>query len=334
MNEFQQIMADLKNRRFKPIYFLMGEETYYIDTITNYIVDNVLTEEEKGFNQTIYYGKDLDAKTVVMAARRYPMMSKYQVVVVKEAQELEEIEDLQHYASVPLDSTILVINYKYKSLDKRKKLGAILKKSNAIFEFNKLYDNQVGAWLTQYLKEQGLTIDVKAGALMTDFLGTDLSKIVKEIEKLKVAVGPGLKHITPDHIEKNIGMSKDYNSFELQKALVTKDVFKANQIIKVFGKDPKSHPIQAVISVLFNYFSKLMVYYYLPDKGKDSVARELSIRPFFVQDYSMGARNYPAKKVVHIISVLREYDMKSKGFGNVSAGNGDLLKEMVFKILH
>ncbi|SMO59742.1 DNA polymerase III, delta subunit [Saccharicrinis carchari] len=334
MTEFKQIMTDLKNRRFKPIYFLMGEETYYIDAITNYIVDNVLTEEEKGFNQTVYYGKDVDAATVVMASRRYPMMSKYQVVVVKEAQDIENIDELQHYASAPLNSTILVVNYKYKTLDRRKKLGSILKKNNAIFEFKKLYDNQVGAWLTQYLKDQGLTIDVKAGALMTDYLGTNLSKMVKEIDKLKVAVGPGLKHITPDHIEKNIGMSKDYNSFELQKALITKDVLKANRIIKVFGKDPKSHPIQAVISVLFNYFSKLMVYYYLPDKAKGNVARELGIREFFVQDYSMGARNYPARKVVSIISVLREYDMKSKGFGNVSANNGELLKEMVFKILH
>ena len=322
-------MADLKNRQFKPIYFLMGEETYYIDVITNYILDNVLTEEEKGFNQTVYYGKDVEAATVVMAARRYPMMSQYQVVVVKEAQYLDKIEELQHYASTPLSSTILVVNYKYKTLDKRKKLGAILKKCNGIFEFKKLYDNQVSAWITGYLKQQGLSIDMKASALLADSLGTDLSKIVKELDKLKVAVGSGLKQITPEHIEKNIGLSKDYNSFELQKALINKDVLKANKIIKVFSKNLKDHPIQATISVLFNYFSKLMVYYYLADKGKANVAKELAINPYFVQDYALGARNYSGRKVVQIISLLREYDMKSKGFGNVSAGVGDLYKEMI-----
>ncbi|MGQ1786591.1 MULTISPECIES: DNA polymerase III subunit delta [unclassified Saccharicrinis] len=334
MNEFQQIMADLKNRRFKPIYFMMGEEAYYMDVITNYIVDNVLTEEEKGFNQTIFYGKDTDAASVVMAARRYPMMSQHQVVVVKEAQYLDKIEELQHYVTAPLSSTILVVNYKYKTLDKRKKLATILKKSNAIFEFKKLYDNQVSAWITGYLKEEGLSIAMKASALLADSLGTDLSKIVKELDKLKVAIGPGVTQITPEHIEKNIGLSKDYNSFELQKALVGKDILKANKIIKIFAKNPKDHPIQATISVLFNYFSKLMVYYYLPDKSKANVAKELSINPYFVQDYTLGARNYSGRKVVSIISTLREFDMKSKGFGNVSADMGDLYKEMIFKIMH
>lgn len=334
MNEFQQIMASLKNRQFKPIYFLMGEEPYYIDEITNYIIDNVLTEEEKGFNQTIYYGKDVDAATVTMAARRYPMMSKYQVVVVKEAQYMDKIEELQHYASAPLASTILVINYKYKTLDRRLKLGSLLKKSNSIYEFKKLYDNQVSAWITGYLKAKNMTIDLKASMLLAESLGTDLSKIVKELDKLQIAIGMDVKQITADHIEKNIGLSKDYNSFELQKAIINKDILKANRIIKVFAKNPKDHPIQATITILFNYFSKLMIYYYLPDKGKANVAKELAINPFFVQDYTLGARNYPARKVMSVISILRDYDMKSKGFGNVSAGVGDLLKEMIFKIMH
>ncbi len=334
MTEFQQIMTGLKNRQFKPIYFLMGEETYYIDEITNYIIDNVLTEEEKGFNQTIYYGKDVDAATVVMAARRYPMMSQHQVVVVKEAQYLDKIEELQHYAAAPLSSTILVINYKYKTIDKRKKLGTILKKSNCIFEFKKLYDNQISAWITGYLKEKGMTIDMKASILLAESLGTDLSKIVKELDKLQVAIGKEVTQITSEHIEKNIGLSKDYNSFELQKAIINKDVLKANKIIKVFAKNPKEHPIQATITVLFNYFSKLMVYYYLADKGKANVAKELGVNPYFVQDYTLGARNYSARKVVSVISILRDYDMKSKGFNNVSADMGDLLKEMIFKIVH
>jgi DNA polymerase-3 subunit delta len=334
MNEFQQIMAGLKNRQFKPIYFLMGEEPYYIDEITNYIIDNVLTEEEKGFNQTIYYGKDVDAATVIMAARRYPMMSKYQVVVVKEAQYMDKIEELQHYASAPLASTILVVNYKYKTLDRRLKLGSLLKKSNSIFEFKKLYDNQISAWIAGYLKGKSMTIDLKASILLAESLGTDLSKIVKELDKLQIAIGMDVKQITADHIEKNIGLSKDYNSFELQKAIINKDILKANRIIKVFAKNPKDHPIQATITILFNYFSKLMIYYYLPDKGKANVAKELAINPFFVQDYTLGARNYPARKVMSVISILRDYDMKSKGFGNVSAGVGDLLKEMIFKIMH
>ncbi len=334
MNEFQQIMADLKNRHFKPIYFLQGEESYYIDEITNYIVDNVLTEEEKGFNQTIFYGKDVEASTVVMAARRYPMMAQYQVVIVKEAQSLDKIEDLQHYAAAPLSSTILVVNYKYKTLDNRKKLATILKKSNCIFEFKRLYDNQVSAWITSYLNGKGLSIEMKGSVLLADALGTDLSKIVKELDKLQVAIGDDVKQITVEHIEKNIGVSKDYNPFELQKALIAKDVLKANKIIKVFAMNPKDHPIQAVITILFNYFSKLMVYYYLQDKGKANVAKSLGINPYFVQDYVTGARNYSARKVVSVISILRDYDMKSKGFGNVSADTGDLLKEMLFKIMH
>jgi len=334
MNDFRKIMGDLKNRQFKPIYFLMGEEVYYIDEITNYILDNVLTEEEKGFNQTVFYGKDVDAATVVMAARRYPMMSKYQIVVVKEAQFLDKIEDLQHYVASPLESTILVISYKYKTLDKRKKLGALLKKSNSMFEFKKLYDNQVSAWIISYLSAEGMSIDLKASVLLAESLGADLSKIVKEIDKLKVAIGAGVKQITAEHIEKNIGLSKDYNSFELQKAIVGKNILKANKIIKVFAKNPKDHSIQATISILFNYFSKLMVYYYLVDKGKANVAKELGINPFFVQDYILGAKNYSGRKVVAIISILREYDMKSKGFGNVSADSGDLFKEMIFKIMH
>jgi DNA polymerase-3 subunit delta len=262
------------------------------------------------------------------------MMAQHQVVVVKEAQYLDKIDELQHYAASPLQSTILVINYKYKTLDKRKKLGTILKKSNSIFEFKKLYDNQVSSWITNYLKGEGISIDMKASMLLSESLGTDLSKIVKELDKLKVALGADVKQITADHVEKNIGLSKDYNSFELQKAVIQKDILKANKIIKVFAKNPKDHPIQATISVLFNYFSKLMVYYYLADKGKANVAKELSINPFFVQDYALGARNYSARKVVAIISILREYDMKSKGFNNISAGTGDLLKEMLFKIMH
>ncbi len=334
MNEFQQIMAELKNRQFKPVYFLQGEEAYYIDEITNYIINNALTEEEKGFNQTIFYGKDVDAATVVMAARRYPMMAPHQLIVVKEAQYLDKIEELQHYIAAPLSSTILVINYKYKTLDKRKKLGSLLKKANVLFEFKRLYDNQVSAWITNYLKEKGLSIDMKASALLADSLGTDLSKIVKELDKLQVAIGAGVKKITADHIEKNIGLSKDYNGFELQKALISKDILKANKIIKVFARNPKDHPIQATITILFNFFSKLMVYYYLPDKSKGNVAKELGINPYFVQDYVLGARNYSARKVVAVISILRDYDMKSKGFGNISADTGDLLKEMLFKIMH
>ncbi|NPA36045.1 MAG: DNA polymerase III subunit delta [Chlorobi bacterium] len=331
---FEQIIQQLKKKEYSPIYFLMGDEPFYIDTITNYIADNVLKEEEKAFNQTIIYGKDTDATNIVLAARRYPMMAPYQVVIVKEAQNIKDIEKLAVYAENPLTTTILVVNYKYKTIDKRKKLYKAISKQGVLFESKKLYDNQVGSWLTSYLKSKGLSIDITASQILIEYLGNDLSKIAHEIEKLQIALGNKTKTITASDIEKNIGISKEFNNFELNKAVLQKNVVKANRIIRSFAKNPKSYPIQVTIATLFGYFQKLIAYHYLKDKSKMAVASALKINPYFVSDYTTGAQKYSARKVVQIISLLREYDMKSKGYNYAATNDGELLKELIFKIMH
>jgi DNA polymerase-3 subunit delta len=331
---FDQILVSLKNKDYKPIYFLMGEESWFIDQITDYIAQNVLTEAEKSFNQTIMYGKDVNASAIIMAARRYPMMAQHQVVIVKEAQNIADIDKLEVYAQNPLKSTILVINYRYKTLDKRKKLTKLIESGGVLFEAKKLYDNQIPSWITNYLKEKGKTIDPKASVVMAESVGADLSKLVHEIDKLIVATGPSVTHLLPEHVEKNIGISKDFNNFELQKAIAAKNTFKVNQIIFAFGKNPKDNPIQVTISTLFGFFVKLLMYHYLPDKSKGSVASALKINPFFVDDYVAAARNYSGAKVVKAISTLRDYDMKSKGFATANTDNAELLKELVFKLMN
>jgi DNA polymerase-3 subunit delta len=331
---FDQIIQHLKKKEYAPVYFLMGDEPYHIDAITDYIADNVLKEEEKAFNQTIIYGKDTDTSSIVIAARRYPMMAPYQVVIVKEAQTLKDIEKLAVYTDNPLSSTILVINYKYKTIDKRKKLYKSLSKNGVIFESKKLYDNQVGTWLTDYLRTKGMSIDVAAERILIEYLGNDLSKIAHEIDKLQIALGNNAKTITSADIEKNIGISKEFNNFELNKAVLQKNTVKANRIIRSFAKNPRNNPIQVTIATLFGYFQKLIIYHYLKDKSKQAVASALKIHPFFVSDYTTGAQKYSARKVVQVISLLREYDMRSKGYNTNVTDSGELLKELIFKIMH
>ncbi len=330
---FEQIMTDLKNKIYKPIYFLMGEESFYIDKITDYIENNVLADAEKAFNQTIVYGRDTDALAIDNISKRYPMMASHQVVIVKEAQNLKDIDKLQYYASRPLESTILVINYKYKTLDKRKKVYKEIQSNGIVFESKKLYENQVPDWINKYLKIQGYTIDPVASTLLTEFLGTNLSKVSNELDKLIISMPKGSK-ISPKDIEENIGISKDYNNFELQNALVKKDVVKANQIINYFDKNQRENPIILTISSLFTFFKRLLIYHFLKDKNPRSVASSLGINPYFVKDYQLAAKRYNPKKTVAVISWLRDYDMKSKGYNNASAGPGDLLKELIFKIIH
>jgi DNA polymerase III subunit delta len=331
---YQQLMSDLKNKIYHPVYFLTGEEPYYIDKITEYISQNVLDEAEKAFNQSILYGKDSDAVAVTNTAKRFPMMSNYQVVIVKEAQELKSFDDLVHYIGQPLKSTILVINYKYKSLDKRKKLFKVIQENAVVFESKKLYDDKIPEWISSALKKDGYSIDNKAAILLTEFLGNDLSKIENELEKLVLTIPEGLKTITPEQIERNIGISKDFNNFELQKALVARDVLKANRIINYFAGNQRNVHITQTITNLYFFFSKVLLYHFLPDKSRNKVAAALKINPFFVTDYEKAARSFKARKVVEIISLLREYDAKSKGYGNPSTDAGDLLKELIFKILH
>jgi len=332
---FEQIMTELKKRQYRPVYFLMGEETYFIDVIADYITENALQEQEKAFNQVVMYGRDTSVYTVLDAAQRFPMMSQRQVVMVKEAQNLKDIDKLQFYMEKPLQSTILVVSYKDK-LDKRSKLYKILDKSKdiAILESKKLYDNQVPAWITGYLTERGYNIAPAAAELLKDYLGADLSKVANELNKLMITLPVNEKKITPEHIEKNIGISKDYNVFELQKALGEKDVLKANRIINYFASNPKDNPMVLTISRLYDYFVKILKYHYLTDKSQSAVASALGVNPFFLKDYEAAARKYTAPKIIQIISILREYDLKSKGVGSSSTSDGDLMREMIFKILH
>jgi DNA polymerase-3 subunit delta len=332
---FEQIISDLKNKIYKPIYFLSGDEPYFIDLITKYINDNVLTDAEKSFNQSVLYGKETEMHTVINTAKRYPMMANYQVVIVKEAQNIKNIEDLIHYANTPLKSTVLVINYKYKTLDKRKKLYKALNENCVLFESKKLYDNEVPGWINGYLKNKNRTIDPSAGMLLTEYLGNDLSKIANELDKLIITLPDGEFNITSSHIERNIGISKDYNNFELHKALTQKNVLKANRIVNYFGHNPKDNPFTVTISSLYHFYSKVLSYHFIKDKrDKRNVAATLKVNPYFVGDYEKAAKNYNPKKTVEIISLLREYDLKSKGFNNVSTTHGELLKELVYRILH
>ena len=333
MNTFDEILNDLGNRIYAPVYFLFGEEPYFIDAITGYIEANVLSDAEKEFNQSVLYGRDLDIPTLFSYARRYPMMANYQVIILKEAQDLQKIEELQPYTDDPVRSTILVIAYKYGKLDKRKTFYKSLEKNGVVFESKKFYDNQVPSWISEYVARNGYSISTKATHLMAEFLGTDLSKIANEIDKLFINI-PVKSEITEALVEKFIGISKDYNAFELQKALGRKDVYKANQIIHYFAANPREEPIVKIIPLLYSFFSKILVYHYLSDKSKNSVASALAVQPFFVTDYQHAATHYTPAKLIQIISILREYDLKAKGVDNISATDGELLKEMVFKILH
>ncbi len=330
---FEDIIGNLKKKIYHPIYFLMGEETYFIDKISDYIAENVLTEAEKGFNQTVLYGKDLEPSAIISNARRFPMMANNQVIIVREAQNIKKIEELESYVKNPLSSTILVINYKYKTLDKRKTFTKLLDQKGVLFESKKIYENQLPAWISTYLKNHQYTIAPQASAMIAEYLGADLGKVANELDKLIISLPAGTQ-ITPDHIERNIGISKEFNIFELQNALGERDLLKANRIINYFGANPSSNPMPIVLSSLFSYFSKLLNYHFLEDKSQNNVASVLQVNPYFVKNYISAAKNYNIRKLVEIVSILREYDMKSKGWGNVSASPADLQKEMIYRILH
>jgi DNA polymerase-3 subunit delta len=330
---FDNLLSDLKNQIYHPIYLLYGEESYFIDAISDYIEQNVLSDLEKEFNQTIVYGKDSNVFTLMSYAKRFPMMANYQVLIVKEAQDLDKIDELLPYVENPLKSTILVLCYKYGKPDKRKSLFKSIEKAGVTFESARLYDNKIPDWINDYLRQRKYAITPKAAALLSEFLGADLGKIVNELQKLLINIPAG-SEINEEYVEKNIGISKDYNVFELQKALARKDVLKSNQIILYFGANLRENPLVKVIPILYSYFSKVLTYHFLPDKSKNSVAAALSVNPFFVADYQQAAKSFPVSKTVGIISLLREYDLKAKGVDNVSAGDGELMKELIFKILH
>lgn len=331
---YESILADLKKRIYKPVYFLAGEEPYYIDIISKYIEENVLDTSEKDFNQNIVYGDDTTVAGIIELSRRFPMMANHQVIIVREAQSVRKIEELVVYTENPLNSTILVINYKYKTLDKRTKLYKSLETKGVYFESPRLRDYQMPGWINQYLMSRGVKIEPDAGSLLTEYLGTDLGKVVNELDKLIISLPASKPVISINLIEKNIGISKDFNNFELQKAIGEKNIEKANRIIRYFADNPKDNPITLTITSLFTYFSKVLMYHSLKDKTKNTVAAALKINPYFVREYETAARNFDLSKTAGVISLLRVFDMKSKGVGDAGTPQGDLLKELVFKILH
>ncbi len=332
MDEVLKIINDLKAGNIKPIYFLMGEEPYYIDKLTEYIENTILSEEEKGFNQTIIYGRDTTIEDIISNAKRYPMMAERQVVVVREAQELSRtIDKLESYAENPQPTTVLVFAYKYKTLDKRKKIVKLIAKHGVLLESKKLYDNQVGAWINKLLQGRGYSIEPKANAMLVEFLGNDLSRISNELDKLKIILPKG-HTISPKDIEYNIGFSKDFNVFELQNAIGSKNQLKAYQIVQYFAENPKDNPMVVTVSLVFSFFVKILKYHGLKDKNPKTVAPILGVSPFFLKDYDIALRNYPMKKVSSIIASLRDIDVKSKGVGANALPSHDLLKEMLVSI--
>ena len=332
MDEVVKIVNDIKGGHIKPIYFLMGEEPYYIDKLSDYIEQNVLTEDEKGFNQTVLYGRDVSIEDIISASKRYPMMAERQVIIVKEAQDLTKtIDKLESYAENPMPSTVLVICYKYKTLDQRKKVTKLLDKHGLVYESKKLYENQVGEWIKRVLQGKNYTIEPKAAAMLVEFLGTDLGKINNELEKLQIILPKGTT-ISAKHIEENIGFSKDYNVFELRKAIGDRNHLKAYQIAQYFADNPKDNPMVVTTSLVFGFFVNLLQYHGLKDKNPKNVAAVLKVNPYFLKDYDIALRNYPMKKVSAIVAKLRDIDVKSKGVGANNLPNHDLLKEMLVGI--
>ncbi|URC11510.1 DNA polymerase III subunit delta [Flavobacterium sp. B183] len=334
MDEVVKIVNDIKAGNIKPIYFLMGEEPYYIDKLSEYIEQNVLAEEEKGFNQTVLYGRDVTVEDIVATAKRYPMMADRQVVIIKEAQDLSRtIDKIESYVGNPMETTVLVFCYKYKTLDKRKKVTKLLAQKGIVYESKKLYENQVGDWIKRVLAGKKYTIDPKANAMLVEFLGTDLSKINNELEKLQIILPQGTV-ITPQHIEENIGFSKDYNVFELRKAIGERNQLKAYKIAENFAHNPKEYPLVMTTGLVFGFFVQLLKYHGLKDKNPKNVAATIGVNPYFLKEYDLAIKNYPMRKVSQIVGALRDVDVKSKGVGANALPQSDLLKEMLYKIFN
>lgn len=334
---FDEIKKEIKAKKYKPIYFLNGEEPFFIDCLTNLIEETALTADEKAFNQTILYGNDTTMSTVTDTARRFPMMSERQVVIVREAQNIKDFDNLLPYIDHFQPSTLLVLAYKNKKADKRKavfkKLGSST--NTVYFESAKLYDNKIPEWIIHYCKEKSYTITIKAAGILAESIGTDLSRMANEIDKLTLLLQPG-GEIKETLVEEHTGISKDFNSFELLSALIQKDHLKANRIVNYFEANPKNNPLVMTITTLFRYFLNLLTYHYQKKTTPNTqeMAKLLGVHPFFMKDYTDGSRAYNAKKCADIISILREYDMKSKGVGNANISDGELLKELIFKIMH
>ena len=331
---YEELMRDIKAKNFAPVYMLMGEEPYFIDTLTDALIENVLTEEQRDFNQVILYGSDADAVAIVNAARRFPMKADHQLVVVKEAQQIRNLDLLTNYVKSPLKSTVLVLNHKYKVLDRRKTFTLELEKNGILFDSQKVKDYRMPAYITTQFKLQNIGIDEKSAQMLADYLGNDLSHLHKEIEKLQILLAnEPVKRVTPELIEQNVGISKEYNIFEFIKALSVKDILKANQIVQYFDNNQKSNPIQTILPMLFNYFSNLLICFYSKNRSEQALMEALGLRNSFqLKDYLAGLRSYSAMQVFRIISYIRTADAKSKGIGSTSSDG--ILKELTYRILH
>ncbi len=330
---FASLYNDLKEKKYRPVYFLMGEEAYFIDRLSDYLENNVLSAEEKMFDQQVLYGKDTDMENIIALARRFPMVAAFQVIIVKEAQMIRKLEPLETYLSRPMPTTILVFCYKYKKIDKRTRLAGLLNEKAVLFESNRLRDDKVPDWIISYLRERGNLIDAKAASLLVDFLGNDLGRIVNELEKLLQLLPGESKSINCELIEKYIGISREYNNFELTRALVANDALKANRIIRYFGKNPAKNPLTLTLTTLFYFFTKVLLYHEAADRSRENLCRELGINAFFLTEYQRASQRFSAARARQVITYLRECDIRSKGVGNV-APDEELLKELIYKILH
>jgi len=334
MITYEALVKELRNKIYRPVYFLMGDESYYIDKITDYFEIHILSEEERDFNLTILYGKETSVEEIIHVSRRFPMMTQYQVVIVKEAQQLRQLDKLSVYTASPQDTTILVFAYKNGTYDKRKKLLKDIDKKYALFVSNKLKDRQLPDWVRTYLKQKDKTITEKGLSMLVEFLGADLSKMVNELDKL-ILLLEDEKNITEQHIEDNIGISKDYNIFELQKAIGQRNHRKANLIAQYFSQNPNQHPFVVTVTMVFQYFTKLLLYKSLAGQSdRRSLAADMGVNPYFLDDYAKEASHYHIEKIKENISILREYDLKSKGVDSVDVSSGELLKEMIFRLMN
>ncbi len=329
----EPIIKDLKARKFAPVYFICGDEPYYIDQLTKYIEDNVLSVDEKEFNQTVLYGLETTAEEIIVTAKRFPMMSEYQVVIVKEAQLLKKMEDLETYILNPQPSTILVISMKGKEPDKRKSFGKEIVKRSVYLKTERIKDDKIPEWVGNHLRKKGFSITARAAIMLAESVGNELEKVVNETEKLVINIPPNLE-ITEQHVEQMVGISKEYNIFEFQKALGTKNILKANKIAFHFADNPKNNPLPLLIASLYSYYLKVLQFSYLKNSGNTDIGKEIGINSYFLKDYETAARNYTPAKLIRIMHTLRDCDLRYKGVNSDGADYGELIKELTFKLIH
>ena len=337
--QVKKILTDLKARKFAPLYFLHGEESFYIDLISNYIETNALSESEKGFNQVILYGKDVAMAAILTNARRFPMMAERQVVIVKEAQEIQDLNKeagaklLTDYLTKQVPSTILVFCHKHKTLDKRRELGKKIDQYAVMLTAKKLYENQLPEFVYEYIKEKKVAADDRAIQVLCEYVGNDLHRLANEIDKLVISLPAGAS-ITVDQVMTQVGVSKEYNIFELQKAILQRDDVLANKIVNYFESNTKKNPIIPVVAFLYSFFSKLLVASQVADKSEKGIASELKLSPYAVRDYASALRHFPTVKITDNIAALRDADLKLKGVNTGSTEDGQIFRELVWRLLH